>query len=404
MPAIAPKPLRDANQLAGALASAIARAGAPAGVRLASEDELARKLGVGRRQVREAFDVLVENGMIVRRRGSGTYLRRKITNVDAGTQQVPLRISAQSIFAQNTDLASPPSGSGRAPADISLQLSLWSDVGSSSRSINHVVTSRLISQADEGHHRVSIGTIRDAGDRLLSSDQLLKRLEAHPSDGHLVSTVCAEPFMEAWKRTTTRPPVLFFHVATTDIMHDPTFMLDTDQAIRRAVDIFVREGHKRPAALGLDADGVLQQQSHVLREATERCGIENGGVVVAQAQFADTLRALRELLDAANPPDAIYVSDDLIFEYFREAMQVLNLVPGRDIAVITLARTDNPDIPGDSDWSRMVLDADNFGRRLARELIDWIRNGHDACPPTLRIAPVWVPGTTHRRTAKDSTP
>lgn len=52
------------------------------GARLPSEPELARTHGIGRPTVRQATELLVQRGLIERRRGSGTYVRKAPARVD----------------------------------------------------------------------------------------------------------------------------------------------------------------------------------------------------------------------------------------------------------------------------------------------------------------------------------
>lgn len=76
----APTPLY--HQLAEEL-SAQVRAGAYApGERIPSEHALAARYHIGRPTVRQATDTLIQRGMLVRRRGSGTFVRSVPTQVD----------------------------------------------------------------------------------------------------------------------------------------------------------------------------------------------------------------------------------------------------------------------------------------------------------------------------------
>jgi GntR family transcriptional regulator len=54
----------------------------PPGQRIPSEHELARRFGLGRPTVRQATDTLMRNGILERRRGSGTYVRSVPAQVD----------------------------------------------------------------------------------------------------------------------------------------------------------------------------------------------------------------------------------------------------------------------------------------------------------------------------------
>jgi GntR family transcriptional regulator len=53
----------------------------PAGVRLASEDELAVEFSVSRATIRQAVGALVDEGLVLRKQGSGTYVRDRTNAV-----------------------------------------------------------------------------------------------------------------------------------------------------------------------------------------------------------------------------------------------------------------------------------------------------------------------------------
>lgn len=78
----AASPLPLYHQLAEELFAQI-RAGAyPPGAKIPSEHELAERYGLGRPTVRQATDTLIQRGVLVRRRGSGTYVRSVPAQVD----------------------------------------------------------------------------------------------------------------------------------------------------------------------------------------------------------------------------------------------------------------------------------------------------------------------------------
>ena len=63
-----------------------------------SEDQLARRLGVSRTPVREAMRVLEGHGLIVRRRGKGTYVAGATSTAEAGALYL-LRAPLESFLA-----------------------------------------------------------------------------------------------------------------------------------------------------------------------------------------------------------------------------------------------------------------------------------------------------------------
>ena len=76
----APIPLY--RQLAELLRQEISSGRLQPGDKIASEHELVAKFHIGRPTVRQATDLLVRTGLIERRRGSGTYVRRPQRSVD----------------------------------------------------------------------------------------------------------------------------------------------------------------------------------------------------------------------------------------------------------------------------------------------------------------------------------
>lgn len=75
-------PLPLYQQLAEQLSREIASGSLKVGARLPSEPELARRHGIGRPTVRQATELLVQRGMLERRRGSGTYVQNAPRRVD----------------------------------------------------------------------------------------------------------------------------------------------------------------------------------------------------------------------------------------------------------------------------------------------------------------------------------
>ncbi|WP_150462295.1 GntR family transcriptional regulator [Nesterenkonia ebinurensis] len=70
------EPRQKAQQIASALMEQIA--GEPDGARLPGEQELARRFGTSRFQVRSAVEMLIEQNLVRRSRGVGTYVSRPV--------------------------------------------------------------------------------------------------------------------------------------------------------------------------------------------------------------------------------------------------------------------------------------------------------------------------------------
>lgn len=79
------------HQICEQLQSRIREGVYPPGHMIPSETELSKSYGVGRPTVRQAMDLLVQRGLIQRKRGSGTFVKKPSPQIDlfslAGTSQ-----------------------------------------------------------------------------------------------------------------------------------------------------------------------------------------------------------------------------------------------------------------------------------------------------------------------------
>lgn len=112
-------------QLSELVRGAIEAGDLPVGAALPSERELAASLGLARMTVRRAVEALVEEGLLVRRHGSGTYVRRP--SVEQTFDRV-LGFSDEARklgFEAGTDLLE--AGRRRAGADVATRLRIAPD-------------------------------------------------------------------------------------------------------------------------------------------------------------------------------------------------------------------------------------------------------------------------------------
>lgn len=70
------------RQLADILADRIRSGEYPVATRIPSENALSATFGIGRPTARQATDYLIRKGMLIRRRGSGTYVQDSLNEVD----------------------------------------------------------------------------------------------------------------------------------------------------------------------------------------------------------------------------------------------------------------------------------------------------------------------------------
>lgn len=73
------------HQLADIILEKIRSGAYPPGTRIPSEHNLAKDFGIGRPTVRQATDLLVRKGILIRKRGSGTFVQTRQREVDLFT-------------------------------------------------------------------------------------------------------------------------------------------------------------------------------------------------------------------------------------------------------------------------------------------------------------------------------
>ena len=106
------------HQLADILMAAMRSGEYPPGAKIPSEPQLAKDFGIGRPTVRQAVDLLVRKRLLVRRRGSGTYVRQPEQEIDlfslAGTSSAFQKkgIDVEVILVDPTRRITVPEGDG----------------------------------------------------------------------------------------------------------------------------------------------------------------------------------------------------------------------------------------------------------------------------------------------------
>jgi DNA-binding LacI/PurR family transcriptional regulator len=384
------------ESLAVAIEQALARPPCRAGMRLRSEEDLASALKTGRRQVRDSLLHLEQKGVLVRRRGSGTYLRRVPEAMDSLPVQ-PLSISLEQLLAPD---GSRPDKIGRlqaSPDQKELHLALWSDLQFST-SINRLIFSGMVRRADQLGHRLTLHSLLNHNLDSLAPDEIRKLVERHRSDGCLMISRWAERFINA--TGTVAPRTIFFATGTEPVRYEPTVMLDTSGAIYRAVDILAGNGFTRIALVGLGDieghNGAIETQTYQSTVAAH--GLDYRAAVGEGLRLRPVVEAICNLFNSSRRPDALYVADDHLLDAVEQALSMLQLVPGRDVGLITLSNIGHALPPG-PDWSRLEFNPAGFGERLIDELLRWIQVGGSS-PASLSVGASWKPGTTHTRSAE----
>jgi DNA-binding LacI/PurR family transcriptional regulator len=383
------------ESLAVAIEQALARPPCRAGMRLRSEEDLATALNTGRRRVRDSLLHLEQKGVLVRRRGSGTYLRRVPEAIDPLLEQ-PHSISLEQLLAPD---GSRPDVAGRLQASAvqkQLHLALWSDLQFSTP-VNRLILGGMVRRADQTGHRLTLHSLLDHALRPLSARDIQSLIARHRSDGCLMISRWAKQFIEASDGRS--PRTIFFATGTEAVRFEPTIMLDTAGAVHRAIELLANEGFTRVALIGLGQveghDGTIEAQAYA--NAMGLRGLDYREIIGEGGGLGRTMEAVRDLFKSPRRPDAVYVADDNLLEGVEQALSMLDLIAGRDVGVITLGNA-GFHLPPGTDWSRLEFNPAGFGERLIDELLRWIQVG-GSLPTSLSVGASWKPETTHRRSS-----
>jgi len=395
---------QSSQALVDLLSRSIRQSPARAGLRLRPERELAATLGIGRRRVALAVNKLAERGVLVRRVGSGTYIR-----------QVPL---------PGTDVES-PSGSGKlitpsqlfsgqASADAQRELKIarqlnigvgWFALSDMSRA-NRLMLDGMMARAQELGHVITVHPFGIPDD--VGFDRTTQAISRHRFDALLL---CAMAFLKRRVEKAARllkqklPPRAYFYSSDAPSVTQPAVMINATGAARQAAEIFLQQDFKRIGLIALRDDDASQAFEAVL----------NGDGLHASKAFAHATkyftnedlsefefihhgrRCAAELLNAGAMPEAIYVADDVMMLGVADLLAERGVVPGRDIAVISLGNIGGP-APRGHVWSRMLVDPAKLGRLAIDLMVEVVhRDGEQPAPGSMRLDAVWQPGETHTR-------
>ncbi|MFZ4683398.1 MAG: GntR family transcriptional regulator [Terrimicrobiaceae bacterium] len=382
----------SAEEIADTLVHLLSSGQARAGMRLRSLRDLAETFSTEYRRVRSAIVSLTERGILAKRQGSGTFIRRLPGAADAGKPNpVSRKLKVEQVLSIHDDARS-----RRRPLaqHRHLDFQIWMDLHWPSP-----VQTSILAGATEvlsllGHRITSCGGTESQG-VALDKRKLEKILRANPADGFLVldwlSDHFGSQFSEAGKLWLT-------FGFSGPIRHQPGMILDSMEAAERGTRALIEGGCRRVALLGYfdvarDCDFERFYYTHALRHA----GIEDYNVAEFVAlDRAKVQHALAGMLDAHLPPDGIYVADDNLLPFVAEELEQRNLVPGRDLGIVTLWN-DTHSLDDGMDWSRMEHSPRKFGRALAHNLVAAAQSANAQLTNSATLAE-WKPGKTHLRT------
>ena len=374
---------------------------AKVGMRLCSERELASILGEDRMKVRRALNKLAKQDILTRRHGSGTFVRKIVSFPhDENSPQIPqAKQLAKKIFASKS--------AGRTLPDRhkTFRLGLWGDLHCTT-DVNSLILEGLTEKAEENGHRLGVHSLIKKEHVPLEAEDVARQLWESPSDGYIVVMRWAQLFEQAFAMVygQTPPPVTYiFPDSCPTCRCQPLVELGTDAAVMQAVEIFAQQGYQRV--------GFLPMSTVVHDEQRDRkvyaCALLQQDLDYQAIEFAppsnDCIQAaMHKLLNRPQAPEALYIGDDHLLPGVAEYLARTGIVPGRDLAIITLANRGIP-LANGHNWSRLEFNPRMAGRLAVESLVRVLRSaGEELCSFSHR--PIWWPGDTHSKPEKSTKP
>lgn len=392
---------QSTKHLSLALRQTLSQSPSQVGMRLQSEEKLASELGIGRRQIRDAINQLVDDGVLIRQRGSGTFVRQLPKPPAASSETSDRTLGASILFAadghRSTNALRDRHNGAIANKQV-LHFGLWGDMHCSTET-NQVTIQGIVEATQAAGHRLSLHSMISGPDNAMAAQIIAEELQRHPCDGYLVTGVWSALFEESAAIAGISPdsPRVYVGGGRSSEMFEPAICPDLSQITHRALDQFKQQGLKRLAVM-LHSN-IASPTMIKLHEAIEQYALISGcncQVICPAPTFAGGMKAIRELFASSDPathPQGLFVFDNRVLEGVAETLQMLGHTAGEDVGVIVLshrgiALTDH------FDWSRLEVDIIQMGRLAVQILLQQLSEP-DQHPCSLMIHPRWIAGQTH---------
>jgi len=364
-----------------------------AGKRLRSERDLAALVGLDRMKVQKAFDLLVDKGILLRRHGSGTYVRKVPRTEAAPAAPASVNVGAYTLSSEQLFAAvSEKPLRWQIHRQRKLNLGVLPNLqweSASNRSVFEGIKSRI---RQEGHlmTRLKLAPQTDAA----SYEKAVRKLRGSACDGYVLWSSYAGMLDRAFPGA--KPPVVFIGARerAADLRCSPIVRVSIEDAIVRALGILAEEGYRKIGILGFQSiERDCEADRIVYRETMEKLGLAYRACEFCPLDDKAVMEAVRRMFGAKNRPEAVYVADDVLLHHVVRAWSQIGIVPGKNLGVVTLSSHGNP-LPKGYSWSALEFNPFQVGRMAVDSLLQEIETvGEMIC--SFEHLAAWRPGSTH---------
>jgi DNA-binding LacI/PurR family transcriptional regulator len=383
----------DLQKLVIALENVLSLPPSKAGLRLVPERELAAFLGTHRKKITAAFDILVQKGVLLKQRGSGSYVRkvpRIVINSDA------IEINNRVLSANNLFARAAKTPVRKAPPQEYRRLHLSLLAGAWNSHVYSTIIEGIRSQIEVAGHELQAHHL-EIHDRT-SLNRFIKKVRNAPCDGCFLLVGSAHLLKKIFP--SNPPPAVYIGSNTReeDVAYKPLVRLGTDEAFQRGMKLLTDEGFHKVGfiTVATSSKNNVTETDALYERAIKRAGLSFRSF--ARCSLDDKrgiVDAMSQMFVARKAPEAVFVGDDILLGKLLPVWKKMNIVPGENLAVITLSNRGSSLPPG-FDWSRLEFNPFRAGSIAVDSLLLEIqKTGETMC--SLEMLAEWLPGKTHLR-------
>lgn len=341
-----------------------------AGMRLLPEREMIHRLGMGKKCVSLALEMLEDEKILSKRQGSGNYVRKIPARPPSEFLSGSL-LEASNVFPLSELEEEDAPRMASLPEQQRLKIQLWSGFHRPKKNNeNYELFLKIKEQIELQGHDLVIREIVDEAWNPRPQYDITEELKKEPADGYLVTAPLGELFERAYREAFGVSPneVIYLSSWGYETELEPMIRLDGHEAIIRAVRKFHDGGMTKIAYLGIDS---LYHPSridrHVYNFAMELVGLDyrrSEHVTVSE----DSVNAGMNRLLEGDVPEALVVGDNLILSAVSRALARRGIVPGKKLAIIVI-NVSELESACPPDWTSIDFNRNLSGSMAVHELL-----------------------------------